>query len=219
MMKILFKFPSRGRPEIFKNTLLSHLKKLSYNNEYKFIFTFDVDDLTMNNDEIKNFIHELNISCEIHYGQSKNKIEAINANLENQEFDILIVISDDMLPIVKNYDDIICEIFKNSENGLDNTIHVNTDRWSDILDVWCIMGKKYYKRFNYIYHPDYKSIACDNEYTEVSQMLGRKIFLEKILFFHNNIANDGTAIKNSIYNVEDDITYQRRKLLNFDIKY
>lgn len=218
MMKILFKFPSRGRPEIFKNTLLSHLKNLSNNNEYKFIFTFDVDDYSMNNDEMKNFINGLGINCEIHYGHSKNKIEAINTNLENQEFDILMLIADDMMPEVENYDDIICEIFKNSENGLDSTIHVNTTTWYNNLDVWCIMGKKYYERFNYIYHPDYKSIACDNEYTEVSKMLGRNIFLDKILFNHNNITDDETAFKNWYYNSEDDKTYHRRKSIKFDVK-
>lgn len=215
-MRFLFKFASRGRPENFKYSLTQHLKHLSNKNEYKFVFTFDNDDLTMKNDEIPNFIKSLNINHEIFYGDNRTKIEAYNANLENQDFDVLILLQDDMIPSLINYDEIVREIMETNPNGLDTTIHFKTDRWSNLLDIWCVMGKKYYNRFNYIYHPDYKSIACDNEYTEVAKILGKSIFSEKILFFHNNII-DETSLKNCHFNSEDDKTYHRRKAINFEL--
>lgn len=215
-MRFLFKFASRGRPENFKHSLTQHLKHLSNKNEYKFVFTFDNDDPTMKNDEISNFIKGLNIYHEIFYGDNKNKIEAYNANLENQDFDVLVLLQDDMLPCLENYDEVIREIMETNPNALDTTIHFNTVRWVDLLDVWCVMGKKYYDRFNYIYHPDYKSIACDNEYTEVAKMLGRSIFTEICPFFHNSIIDD-TSLKNWYFNSEDDQTYHRRKAINFEI--
>jgi len=217
-MKILFKFPSRGRPEKFKYTLTEHLKHLSNENEYRFVFTFDENDLTMNNQEIVDFINSLNINHVINYGYSQNKIEAINADLDNEkDFDVLMLIADDMYPVQLNYDKIIEEVITNSELGLDCTIHFNTARWSNILDIWCVMGKTYYERFNYIYHPDYKSIFCDNEYTEVSTMLNRRIFSEHCPFHHENITGDETEVKNWHFNNEDWTTYERRKNINYDI--
>lgn len=216
-MKILFKFASRGRPESFKKSLTEHLSHLSGNHDYKFIFTFDNDDESMKNDEIIIFLNNLKINHEVFYGDNKNKIEAYNANLENQFFDILVLLQDDMFPCLQNYDELICEIFENSPNGLDTCIHFNTARWADLLDVWCVMGKKYYDRFNYIYHPDYKSIFCDNEYTEVGKLLNKSIFSEKCPFYHNSYV-DETSYKNWHFNIEDDLTYLRRKSMNFEIK-
>lgn len=215
-MRFLFKYPSRGRPEKFKSTLLLHLNHLSNKNDYKFIFSFDNDDKLMNNEDIKLFIKNLNINYDVFYGDNKTKVEAINANLENQNFDILVLVSDDMIPHLKDYDEVIRKIIEKSENGLDTIIHFNTPMWADILDIWCIMGKKYYDRFNYIYHPNYKSISCDNEYTEVAKMLNKYIFSE-ISPFDHNFQSDNTSLKNWYFNVEDDKTYWERKKINFNI--
>jgi len=216
-MKILYKFPSRGRPKRFKKTMINHLEKLSNKHEYKFIFTFDVDDEKMNNDEIKNFIKKLNINYEVFYGFSKTKIEAINANLENQDFDILILLQDDMVAELENYDEIICDIFDKSETKLDTVIHFNTYRWANLLDVWCVMGKEYYDRFNYIYHPEYRSIYCDNEYTEVAKILNRYIFSEICPFYHDHDQSDETGLKNVLQEPGDELTFHKRKEKNFDL--
>ena len=218
MKKFLFKFPSRGRPEKFKYTLTEHLKHLSNENEYKFIFTFDENDLTMNNQEIVDFIEELNINHKIFYGNSQNKIEAINADLENEtDFDVLMLIADDMYPNSFNYDKIIEEVIVNSDLGLDIVIHFNTARWANILDIWCVMGRTYYERFKYIYHPDYKSIFCDNEYTEVATFLNKRVFSEHSPFHHENISGDDTEVKNWQFNHEDWVTYEERKKLNYNL--
>lgn len=218
-MKFLIKFPSRGRPEKFKSTLIRHIEYLSNNNKYKFIFSFDNDDLKMKNDEILDFLNSLNIDYEVFYGDNQNKIEAINANMENKEFDVLILVSDDMIPVLQNYDELICDIFNNAEYGLDSTIHFNTPMWANILDVWCIMGKPYYDRFGYIYYPGYKSIFADNEYTEISKSLGRKIFSDIVPFEHQYYSQigDETEVKNWKFNNEDTETFNIRKEKKFDL--
>jgi hypothetical protein len=218
MKKFLFKFPSRGRPETFKSTLTAHINHLSNKHEYLFIFTFDNDDTSMNNDDIKTFIQDLKINHKIYYGDSKNKIEAINANLENETyFDILILIADDMIPVMKDYDELISNIFDSSKLELDCVIHFNTARWANLLDIWCVMGQTYYKRFNYIYNPEYCSICCDNEYTEVSILLNKQIFSELSPFNHNNVVSDETEARNWWFNTEDSLTYERRKLINYNL--
>ena len=138
-----------------------------------------------------------------------------------KNFDILILIADDMIPILKNYDELICDIFEKSENKLDSTIHFNTPRWGNLLDVWCIMGKKYYDRFGYIYHPSYKTIAADNEYTEVAEMLGKKIFSEICPFEHRNDLQigDDTEVRNWKFNNEDGTNFYERKQNNFDLNF
>ena len=191
-MNILIKFPSRGRPEKFKSTLLNHLRHLSGKHKIKFVFSFDEDDATMNNDDIRQFLKNLKIDYKVYYGKSKNKIEAINADMNHKRFDILILIADDM-------------------------IHFNTSMWADILDIWCIMGKKYYDRFKYIYNPEYKTINCDNEYTEVATMLNRRIFSEIMPFQHHHQTGDDTEARNWYFNNEDGVTYHRRKEKNFYI--
>lgn len=213
---ILFKFPSRGRPDKFKETLTKHLNFLSGENNYKFIFSFDIDDSEMNNDDIRNFISKAGINHEIFYENNKTKIEAINNNLKNQNFDILVLISDDMVPAIENYDKIIVEHFNN--NGLDNVLHVYNYTWEHRLDIWCIMGKKYYDRFNYIYQPEYKSIFCDNEYTETAKALNKVIYCKDALFLHDYLTTDETAQKNNHFNIHDENLYNERKKNNFYIK-
>lgn len=216
-MNFLFKFPSRGRPERFKETLSSHLNYLSNKNNYKFVFRFDDDDLTMKNEDILNFIKSLDINHEIFFCQNKSKIEAYNSNLENQIFDVLILLQDDMIPILKNYDEVISEIFTNSPYGLDCVIHFNTARWGQLLNIWNIIGKKYYDRFNYIYYPEYGSIGCDNEFTQVSKMLNRSIWSNLSPFIHNWAGGDDTEKKNWYLGASDDKLFWERQKINFGL--
>ena len=216
--RILIKFPTRGRPERFKDTLEKYINFLSGKHDVKFIFTFEDDDVKMNCDEIKNYLDNLNVKNNYFYGNSKNKIEAINDNLENEDFDILILAADDMIPVYNNYDDLISKEFQKSIHGLDCVLFFQSTRWSDLLDVGCIMGKPYYDRFGYIYHPSYKSIFCDNEYTEVAKILGKSVFLEGMEpFSHQFITGDETEIKNWQFNNEDTENYNKRKINNFDL--
>lgn len=217
-MKILIKFPSRGRPVQFKNVFKKYVSNLSGKHDVKFVFTFDNDDAEMNNPEIISYLNNLKLNLEYYFGNNSNKIEAINANMENQVFDILILASDDMVPCIQNYDDEIVKKFESSGLGLDCIIHTHTARWSDILDINCIMGRDYYKRFNYIYYPEYKSIFADNEYTDVSKMLKRNVFTPNFCpFRHEWKGGDKTEIKNHNFNHEDYKVFELRKKINYGI--
>lgn len=216
-MNVLIKFPSRGRPEKFKNTLETYIKLLSRKHDVKFIFTFDEDDSTMNAPKVREYLDGLSCPLKYYYGNSKSKIEAINANLEREDFDVLILAADDLVPFRQDYDDIICRKFEESPHGLDCMLHFYTSRWSFELDIMNIMGKLYYDRFGYIYHPDYKSIFCDNEYTEVARQLDKQVTVLDSLFNHNWQSGDSTEIKNWQFNTEDYHTYVTRKNINFGI--
>lgn len=217
-MRILIKFPSRGRPDQFKTVLKKYIDYLSGNHSVKFLFSFDVDDSTMNNSDIRKYLSDLKIENEHFYENNSNKIQAINANMENQVFDILILASDDMIPVTKNYDDEIVKKFEKSGLGLDCMLHTHSPRWADLLDINCIMGWDYYKRFNYIYHPAYKSIFSDNEYTDVSKILKRNVFTQNFSpFRHEWKSGDSTERKNFQFNHEDSVTFEDRKKRNYDL--
>lgn len=216
-MKFLFKIPSRGRPELFKKNILKWVEFLSNENEYLFLFTFDQDDEKMNNESIKEFLSKLPTNIEYHYGDSKNKIEATNRDLINRDFDILMIINDDLEPLVKNFDTIIVEIFSNNKNKLDSVINFLTVNWHDKLICFPIMGKKYFDRFGYIMFPGYKSLAADNEFTYVAKLLNKEIFDERNIFFHNYIIGDETQLRNKQFEEMDFEIFYERKKRNFDL--
>lgn len=215
-MNILIKFPSRGRPDKFKFSLNQYINKCSNNHTLYFICSFDEDDLSMNNDEIKNYLSQY-VNLSYYYGNSKSKIEAINSNIDRFNFDILILAADDLYPIVDNYDDIIVNDMKTYFSDMDGTLHYMNPTWEERLDIGCIMTQKYFNRFNFIYHPSYKSIYCDNEYMETAKILQKHKYISKQLFAHNFVVSDITADRNWVFNKEDEDNYNLRKNNNFYI--
>lgn len=216
-MNILIKFPSRGRPSKFKDALEHYLHKKSNKHHIEFICSFDIDDETMNSDDIKNYLNSQS-NIRYYYGTSSNKIEAINANMEiANNYDILILAADDLFPIVLNYDDIIVNHMIEYHPDMDGTLHYMNPSWEERLDIGCIMTKKYYDRFKYIYHPIYKSIFADNEYMEVAKMLNKHKYIDTQIFAHHYVISDPTANKNWVFNHEDQCNYERRKEKNFDL--
>lgn len=214
-MNILIKFPSRSRPEKFKSTLRRYIDFSSGLHNIRFICTFDFDDILMNSNEIKDWLHSQTTDIQYHYGYASNKIEAINANLENEIFDILILAADDLYPCRENYDDIIVKDMIDYHSDLDGCLHYMNPSWEERLDIGCIMTYLYYKRFNFIYHPSYKSIYCDNEYMETAKLLGKHRYIQKQLFEHNYVISDPTADRNWVFNNEDEQNYNTRKINNF----
>jgi hypothetical protein len=83
-----------------------------------------------------------------------------------------------------------------------------------------IMGRKYYERFGYIYHPSYQSLWCDNEAMEVAQMLGKYWYMGIQLFDHlhpaYNLApwDEQYTRQQGLWGV-DEANYIERKRHNF----
>jgi hypothetical protein len=167
MSKLIIKFPTRNRPEKFKKVLQLYIDALSGKHDVKFVITMDDDDQTMNNEEIKNWLNSLPVNVKYNYGNSKTKIQAVNADLENEEADVLLVASDDMIPQIQNYDDIIFQSFNHVFPNFDGAIKFNDGLRNDDLMTLCVMGWPLYKQFGYIYHPEYTSVYADTEQTLV----------------------------------------------------
>ena len=174
---ILFKLATRSRPEKARASINNIIENCTSDN-FTILVSADFDDDTMKN---FSYVHS---NVTIVYGISKSKIDAINRDMDiTPKFDILINTSDDMVFQVKGFDNIIRQDFA---GNLDQFIHYSDGNQKENISTMSIMGVDYYNRFNYIYHPDYKSLWCDAEATDVSVMLGKYRYMgdNKILFKH-----------------------------------
>lgn len=209
MPHILYKFATRSRPEKYKATI-QNIQTLSRHSDYHILVSADSDDPTMQDAESSDKVTVM-------YGVSKSKIDAINRDLPFNDWDILVNISDDMVFTCEGFDLEIIEAFG---NNFDQFIHF-PDGHTDIrLCSLSIIGRDYYERFGYIYHPDYVSLWCDNEALEVAQELGKWKYIDKLIFEHKHPAwtgakADDLLIKTQQYYRQDNRTYLRRKACGF----
>jgi hypothetical protein len=222
-LKILIKYPTRSRPEIFFNTLERWISYLSGKNDYEIIVSCDDDDLSMQPEEVLEPLY-CNESLSIYFSERKSKIEALNRDIEKAftNWQILICASDDMIPVVENYDEIISNCMKMNYPDTDGILWYNDGFRKDMIEFFA-MGRKYYDRFGYIYYPGYKSMRADAEMTDVAKMLGKVKYFDHVLVEHrhhsfkknNSLPKDSLYIENHKYVDEDRKTYDERKATNF----
>lgn len=183
-MKLLIKYPTRSRPNLFQKTLERYFTYLSGKIDTQFIISIDRDDPSMNNSEILSWTTS-KPNVQIKIGDSKTKIEAINSDIPQTGWDVLLMASDDMTPVVRNYDQILCDAMQLHFPDTDGALWFNDGRVGDVLNTLPILGNKYYQRFGYVYHPEYKSLWCDNEYQMVAQKLNKLIWINQVIIRHD----------------------------------
>lgn len=222
-MKILIKFPTFNRTKQFFDTLYKYYKKSKNLNDLSTLVSIDSNDSSMNNDDVLNGLKTYpNLNVVV--GESKSKIDAVNRDIRNFEYDwdILLLASDDMIPLVDGYDDIIRNDMEKYFPDTDGVLWYNDGYKKNELNTLSILGKTYYNRFNYIYNPQYKSVYADNEFTEVSKILNKFVYFDKTIIEHQHPdwgygVND-IIHRNNYKNVSHDKSiFEYRKLKNFDL--
>ena len=226
MSRLVIKFPTRNRPEKFKEVFSKYLTFLSGRHDVQFIITMDSDDATMNNDSIKEWIstRSKNANIKWFYGDSKTKIEACNANMEEVDGDVLLLASDDMVPVQMGYDEVIFKVFTHSYPNFDGAVKFwdGLRAKEDPLMTLTCMGFPLYKKFGYIYNPEYVSLYCDNEQTQVCSALGKLVRCDICIVQHQWTADpfDTLHARNEnpkMYDV-DSKTFETHKDNNFNIE-
>lgn len=220
-MKLLIKFPTRSRPSKFFEVLDKYVGMLEEPENVFFVISCDEDDSSMNNPETIQKLSEYK-NLTYNFGKNKNKVEAINGDLEERVFDILLLASDDMIPQIFGYDTIIRQGFKRFFPDTDGVLWFNDGYQGSRLNTLCILGKKYYDRFNYIYNPSYISLWCDTEFTEVSKMLNKVKYIPQVIIKHEHPVWlgekwDDLQNKNDSFNQRDMKNFEERKSINFNI--
>jgi hypothetical protein len=185
------------------------------------IVSCDLDDHSMKEDYIKDIMLQYK-NVTLLFGENKSKIEAVNANLSEVNFDILLLASDDMIPMVKGFDTIIKNKMSECYPDTDGVLWFNDGHQENNLNTLCIIGKKYYDRFGYIYNPEYKSVYCDNEFMDVANILNKQTYFPEVIIQHQHpdwgYGNMDTVHSLNQINCNDDMnTYYKNKLKNFGI--
>lgn len=186
---------------------------LSKQVNYLFVITLDSDDSSMNNTQVKERLDGYP-NLHYHFGQNNTKIEAYNNDIDKHNFDILILASDDMEPYAQNYDLIIAKTMQEAFPDYDGVLNFSDGSYGGAdLNTIPIIGKKYYDRFGYAFHPAYKSWWCDCEFTIISKLHNKEKVSNKILFVHRQYAfgMDQLYRKNAQNALADKKTYFERK--------
>jgi hypothetical protein len=218
-MKILYKLTTRSRPEKAIRAIQTIIDNANDLNNSYLLCTIDSDD------ETRWKVYDFAVNNQSLIGiaiisESNNKIDAINRDVDifPFEWDILVNVSDDQVFIVKGFDDIIRDQFKES---LDLFVHF-PDGNQNVLSTMSIIGHDYYDRDKYIYHPSYVSVYCDNEAQDVAVIRGCYRFVNNQILDHLHPAwgkseNDTQYKKTehpTVYNADHE-NYIKRKSNNF----
>jgi hypothetical protein len=128
-----------------------------------------------------------------------------------------------MEPVSPGYDVNIKSKMNKYFPDTDGVLWFNDGFQGDKLNTLVIIGKKYYERFNYIYHPAYQSLYCDTEFTLVSKALNKVQYFDEILIKHvqYSIVNeqpDELYIRNDRLESVDRIIFQKRSISNFQYR-
>jgi hypothetical protein len=230
-MNILIQFPTFNRPEKFFKCFEKYIRLSSGKHQLHFNINCEQDDSQLHGYESKLYlidklcVEEFNhIKMSLNVENYGNKIAAINANVDSRDFDIVLCASDDMIPQVENWDDEICQAMIDNFPNLDGCVHFNDGYSNGNLITFSILGKQLYDYFGYIYHPDYKSLYCDNEFTQEVIKLGKVKYIDKIIIKHEHYAEQGNsnsgdydlaAKKTLFYSGRDKMVFELREKYGF----
>lgn len=216
-MDILVKYPTRGRPLWFFKTLDLHMRMLSGKHNVEFMVAMDVDDTLMNTDIVRDFLCQIEppkdspTKLTWYYREHQGKVAAVNSCIASREFDIVVVISDDIEPQQMAYDDTICACMLEAWPDLDGIIYFHDGRAKPGRVTIPIIGRPMYIKLGNIVHPDFIAWG-DNYMSKLWYHTGRLKFYEQVLLRHcwaKYIHMDPTAKKAAKSRLTDARTARR----------
>jgi hypothetical protein len=210
-MKILVQFPTRGRPAKAMQTLGQYMR-LQATGLVDYHVVADRDDKTM---EGAVRLALWNMRVHVSIAPPAGKIAACNDVLLT-DWDIVVLASDDMIPQIHGWDARIIEDMARHFPDTDGVLHYNDGTTRASLCTLSILGRRYYERDGYIYHPSYKSLWCDNEFTDVARARGKYVYIPQCIIRHEHPGNgfggmDDVYRVNNRHNDADQANYERRK--------
>jgi hypothetical protein len=170
-MRILLKCPTRSRPDKILSTLQKYVTLASDRSTLGVAISCDDDDTGMRQPSIQTKLHTLLAQVawhQIFFGPNKSKIEACNANMGEIDWawDIVVLVSDDMIPQMPGWDAVIRTHMKAYFPTTDGILWWNDGYQGEKLNTLCIYGRTMYESLGCIYRPEYKSFYCDTELTD-----------------------------------------------------
>ncbi len=231
-MRILLKCPTRSRPQKIMSTLTQYMKLANHPEQIGVVLSCDDTDTTMSRNLVHEEIHRILKNTAFHKiftSSNRSKIEACNANMSEigWEWDIVVLVSDDMIPQIQGYDDVIRNHMIARFPDTDGILWCNDGTQAEKLNTLSILGRKMYERFGYIYNPEYKSLFCDTEFTDLCKgsLKEKCTYIPHCIIRHEHPGTgfaqnmDALYDRNQKYWNEDMYTYIRRKVYPHDITF
>lgn len=228
-MRILLKCPTRNRPQKVIQTLASYVKLANHPEQLGVAISCDEDDVSMGRNLVQEqLLRTLNPVAwkRIFFSPNKTKIEACNANMNDieWEWDIVVLVSDDMIPQLQGYDDVIRNHMMSKFPDTNGILWFNDGTQGDKLNTLCVYGRTMYQTFGHIYHPEYKSLFCDTELTDLCKgdLASKCLYVPYCIIRHEHPGTgyaqnmDALYERNQRYWNEDMYTYIRRKTYAYD---
>lgn len=220
-MKILLKYPTRGRPDFFLQRIREWTSFASNASQIAWLVSYDRDDPTMTTGVIAQ-AESIHPSVICVNGDSKTKIEACNANIAEYEADwsVILLVSDDMWCVRNGWDDLIRQKMTEFFPHTDGALWIFDGAQRKINTLECV-GRRRYQSFGYLYHPSYKSFWSDNETTAVGLRDDKLVFIEQSIAHHQHpswlkgMKHDATYARNHPYWAADKANFYTRQARGF----
>lgn len=191
------------------------------------VVSCDVDDVTMTGDDIQQRLFAVLSRFEwnaVYFGANTTKIEACNADIGKVDYpwDIVVLVSDDMIPEIRGYDEFIRRAMTPDRDCI---LWFNDGFQGTRLNTLSIYGRTMYERLGSIYAPEYKSFYCDTELTDLCKttLRSKTVYTPMCIIRHRHpslgyrVAVDSLYVRNQRYLEEDLRTYISRKTYEFDL--
>src|SRR6478609_9777381 len=144
-MRLLVKYPTRARPQIFLTRLKEWLDAAAQPALLSVLVSYDEDDATMTPEVIAQ-AEAMHPSCVCHSGISTSKIHAINRDMDKAgDWDVVIVVSDDFFCRRKGWDDVIREQMTKHFPDTDGSLWI-FDGAQRLINTLPCLGRKFYER-------------------------------------------------------------------------
>lgn len=157
---------------------------------------------------------------------NKSKIQACNANMNqiDWDWDIVVLVSDDMIPRIQGWDDVIRLHMTPDRNKI---LWFNDGFQGDKLNTLTILGREMYNHFGYLYNPEYKSLFCDTELTDLcrAELKDKCIYIPYCIIRHEHPGTGYSQNMDALYQHnqrfwnDDMYTYIRRKQYTHDVAF
>lgn len=231
-MRILLKCPTRSRPQKIMSTLTTYMNLANQPKLLGVAVSTDDSDTTMSRNLVHEELHRILSKTAWHHiftSANTSKIQACNANMNeiSWDWDIVVLVSDDMIPQIKGWDDVIRNHMLARFPDTDGILWFNDGYQGDKLNTLSIFGRKMYDRFGYLYHPDYKSLFCDTELTDLckGELKDRCVYIPYCVIRHEHPGTGYAQNMDALYQHnqkfwnEDMYTYIRRKKYDYDMTF
>ncbi len=226
-MRMLIKWPTRQRPQKFLENLARWRAMLSGCNQVHFLISVDEDDSTMNQPAIRKALAAMaNVTLRVGPA-GRSKIAACNADVDAWVREtsltphVLVLASDDMVPQVPGYDQLITTTMAEVFPNVDGALHFDDGyHGGNRVITLSVLGWNLYTKFGYLYQPEYQSFFCDNEFTDVTRAIGAYHYDPRVIVRHCHVGRTPDALyrRNQACWLQDQNTYHRRHQAGFGLR-